>query len=872
MNNFLSVSPAHLPRCRVLRSASAILALLVPPMFCAAAFGAPSAAAPTAPSGLPPGVLTRVPNSVRYVVAAATGLPTREPQTVGLVTERLAAADAIVADAVANKGIPGAVLLVARRGAVVWRKAHGFAALRPQTRPMTTDTIFDLASLTKPVVATAAARLIEDGKLELDAPVSRYLPAFDQAGGDKARITVRHLMTHAGGLAAGGAYSGKQRTVAQIVDDIVASKQKSAPGEAFLYSDFSFVTMGAVVEAVTGETLDAFCRRTLFAPLGMKDTAFRPEPALAMRAASTTAGDDTEATRGIVHDPTARAMGGVSGNAGLFSTADDLAIFCQMLLNGGEYGGRRILKPETVALLTSKQSPFEGNARALGWDLESGYAIRGNLSPGSFGHTGFTGTSMWVDPTTQTIVVLLSNAVHGQPATRAHIPLRREVSNAVAASIFGAPLLAAPRREVSNAVAASIFGAPLLAAPAVSATAATPVSPAAPVTVANPARVQTGLDILARENFARLEGKNVGIVCNHTATDAQGRHLVDLMFANKKINIVALFGPEHSIRGDVDDRIGDTNDAKTGLKVYSLYDYKLPAAQRYRPTPEMLRGIDTLVFDIQDIGARYYTYIATLGYVMEEAAKANIKVVVLDRPNPIGGLLVEGPLLDPKLSGQFTAYHTMPISHGMTMGELALMYNAERKIGANVEVVKMTGWNRRMLFDETGLPWQNPSPNIRNMRQEILYPGVGFLEGLPLSVGRGTDTPFEILGAPWIDGVALAANLNARRLPGVTFVPVRFTPASSKHKGVQCGGVQIMLWQRQNFRPSELGIHLADALIRLYPTQLPAQLFGTARTMMGNEAVPAALLAGASPQSIIASWTQDVAVWRDRRAKFLLYP
>lgn len=853
MNNSLSVWPAYLFHCRMLRSVlrgvPTILALLVPPMFCAAAFGAPSAT----PSAPPAGVLSRAPNSVRYVVAARGGLPLRDPQTVGLVTERLAPADAIVADAVANKGIPGAVLLVARRGAVVWRKAHGFAALRPQTRPMTTDTIFDLASLTKPVVATAAARLIEDGKIELDAPVGRYLPAFDKAGGDKALITVRHLMTHAGGLVAGGAYSGKQRTVAQIVDDIVASKQKSAPGEAFLYSDFSFVTMGAVVEAVTGETLDAFCRRTLFEPLGMKDTAFRPEPALALRVAATTAGDDTETTRGVVHDPTARALGGVSGNAGLFSTADDLAIFCQMLLNGGEYGGRRILKPETVALLTSKQSPFEGNARALGWDLESGYAVRGNLSPGSFGHTGFTGTSMWIDPKTQMFVILLNNAVHGQPPTRAHIPLRRVVSNAVAAAIFGAPLLAAP---------------------AVSTTAAAPVSPSAttPAAPMNVAPVQTGLDILARENFARLEGKNVGIVCNHTATDAQGRHLVDLMFANKKINIVALFGPEHSIRGDVDDRIGDITDAKTGLKVYSLYDYKLPAAQRYRPTPEMLRGIDTLVFDIQDIGARYYTYIATLGYVMEEAAKANIKVVVLDRPNPIGGLLVEGPLLDPKLSGQFTAYHTMPISHGMTMGELALMYNAERKIGANVEVVKMAGWNRRMLFDETGLPWSNPSPNIRNMRQEILYPGVGFLEGLPLSVGRGTDTPFEILGAPWIDGVALAANLNARRLPGVTFVPVRFTPTSSKHKGVVCGGVQIMLWERQNFRPSELGIHLADALIRLYPTQLPATLFGTARTMMGNEAVPAALLAGASPQSIIASWSRDVAVWRDRRAKFLLYP
>jgi uncharacterized protein YbbC (DUF1343 family) len=384
--------------------------------------------------------------------------------------------------------------------------------------------------------------------------------------------------------------------------------------------------------------------------------------------------------------------------------------------------------------------------------------------------------------------------------------------------------------------------------------------------------VRTGLEVLAGEGFARLRGAKVGAVCNHTAVDRQGRHLADLITAaGAGVELVAFFGPEHGIRGEVDASVGDGVDAKTGRKVYSLYNLQLPREQRYWPTSEQLAGIDTLVFDIQDIGARYYTYIATLGYCMEAAAKQNIRVVVLDRPNPLGGLLVEGPLLDPKLSGQFTAYHTIPITHGMTVGELALAYNEERKIGAKVEVVKMPNWDRRLLWDQTGLPWVNPSPNIRNVREAALYPGVGFLEVLPLSVGRGTDTPFEVIGAPWIDGVALADDLNARRLPGVSFVPTRFTPSSSKHKDAVCGGVQINLWDRRLCRPSEMGIHLAAALAPLHPAQLDAKTLALMDRMIGTAAIPAALAAGGAPEAIIASWAGDVETWRKRRAPFLLY-
>ena len=383
--------------------------------------------------------------------------------------------------------------------------------------------------------------------------------------------------------------------------------------------------------------------------------------------------------------------------------------------------------------------------------------------------------------------------------------------------------------------------------------------------------MQTGLDVLIQENFKRLENRKVGIVCNHTAVDRNGNHLVDKMFANKNVEIVALFAPEHGIRGALDESIKSSTDEKTGLKIYSLYDTGLNEKTRYRATPEMLAGIDTLVFDIQDIGVRYYTYISTLGYLLEAAAQNKIKVLVLDRPNPLGGLTIEGPLLETPFAS-FIGYHTMPISHGMTIGELALLFNAERKIGADVEVVKMPNWNRRILFDQTGLTWVNPSPNIRNVRQAALYPGVGFLEGLPLSVGRGTDTPFEIIGAPWLNGVALSDNLSARRLPGVSFAPVRFTPTSSKFKGEECGGVQIMLWDRRLCRPTELGIHIADALAKLFPQQIKTETLDIMYRWIGNKTIPAQIAGGTPPDEIIASWRKDVDAWQARRQPFLLYP
>ncbi|HET6383289.1 MAG TPA: DUF1343 domain-containing protein [Armatimonadota bacterium] len=384
------------------------------------------------------------------------------------------------------------------------------------------------------------------------------------------------------------------------------------------------------------------------------------------------------------------------------------------------------------------------------------------------------------------------------------------------------------------------------------------------------AQVETGLDVLEAEGFRRLRGKNVGIVCNQTSVDRHGRHIIDLMTA-AGIHVVALFSPEHGIRGAVDESVESSVDAKSGLKVYSLYDVSRPRPWRYRPSPQMLKGVDTLVFDIQDVGARFYTYLATLGYVMESAAEQHIPLIVLDRPNPLGGLDVEGPLLEPRYFS-FAGFHTMPIIYGMTIGELAGLFNVEKHLGTDLEVVKMRGWNRRLLYDQTGLPWVNPSPNIRSTREAELYPGVGLLEDLPISVGRGTDAPFERVGAPWIDGAKLANNLNARRMAGVSFGPTRFTPRSSIYRGRECHGVKILLRDRRHFHPVSMGIEIADALANLYPAVINERTLKRMTGMAGTGSVPTAIACHQSPAAIVNSWRSDENAWRVRRKPFLLYP
>jgi uncharacterized protein YbbC (DUF1343 family) len=373
-------------------------------------------------------------------------------------------------------------------------------------------------------------------------------------------------------------------------------------------------------------------------------------------------------------------------------------------------------------------------------------------------------------------------------------------------------------------------------------------------------RTLNGIDVLRSEGFAILRNKRVGLVTNHTGRARTGESTIDLIASAPGVNLVALFSPEHGIRGLLDEQVPSSRDEKTGLPIHSLY------GETRRPTDEMLRGIDTLVVDLQDIGARFYTYTTTMGYVLEESRKRGISVVVLDRINPVNGVSIEGPSVEAsELS--FTAYFPMPIRHGLTLGELARLFNTEKAIGADLTVVELKNWTRDAWFDDTGLTWVNPSPNMRNMVAASLYPGVGAIEAANLSVGRGTDSPFEVVGAPWIDGAALASALNARGIPGVRFYPLTFTPASSKHANQACEGVFIVVTDRERLRPVRVGLELASAIYARHPQQFTIEQVGR---LFGADTA-ARIRRAEDPAAIVASWARAEAQWRLLRAKYLLY-
>lgn len=752
-----------------------------------------------------------------------------------------AALDAQMDQAVRSGLIPGGVLLVGHDGKIVHRRSYGNRALVPARETMTVDTIFDIASLTKVIATTPAImKLVEQGKISVGDPVTKYLPEFQ---GGKSGITIRDLMTHFSGLRPDldlqPAWTGYQTGIRKALID----KPANPPGQRFVYSDINFELLGEIVRRLSGQPLDKFVREQIYEPLGMRETGYLPPASLIPRIAPTEVDKATgNPWRGVVHDPTARAMGGVAGHAGVFSTAADLALYCEMLLGQGQRAGVRVFAPATVKKFTEANSPPDQPLlRGLGWDIDSPYsAPRGELFPiGSYGHTGFTGTSLWLDPSSNTYVILLTNAVH--PATGKNLsPLRRSIATIVASAVG---VKTAHVNETGYNEALESSGARRMVAPN--------------------HHTLTGLDVLEEQKFAPLARQRVGLITNQTGLDRNGRRNVDVMLA-AHLNIVALFAPEHGITGKEDrPDIGNSKDAATGLPVYSLYDNG-----RYRFTPEMLHGIDTLVFDIQDAGARFYTYSCTMLYALEQAAKSNITFTVLDRPNPITGVHVEGPLLDANLES-FVGCYPMPVRHGLTMGELAGMANAEKKLKADVEVIRMKDWSRGDWFDSTGLAWIDPSPNLRGLNAATLYPGVAMIESSPnLSVGRGTDAPFEQIGADWIRGVELAQALNGRLIPGVRVYPTRFTPSDSVFKGKSIEGVRFVVLNRETFNSVRLGLELASALQRLYPGKLDLE---ACKRSIGNREVIDELKAGVDPGTIEEHLLDDLAAFEARVKPFLLY-
>lgn len=703
------------------------------------------------------------------------------------------AIDAAVLDAIARRATPGAVVLIGRRDGVIFRRAYGARALDPEREPMTEDTIFDLASVTKAsATAMAAMWLVERGTLELDAPASRWIPELDP------RITVRSLLTHSSGLPAvdflTGYEAGREAALARIF-----ATRISAPGR-FVYSDLGFIVLGEIVARASGRSLDRLVAEEIHGPLGMRDTTFAVADRARVAPTERAERRGGVMIRGEVHDPRSFRLGGVAGNAGLFSTADDLGRLARALMNEGELDGERVLAPETVRAMTS------GTRRSLGWEI--GHR---ELSPRAFGHEGFTGTALWIDPEHDVFVVFLSNRVH--PDGRGDVqPLVRTIAGIA--------------RAAAGDASAEID-----------------------------APVSNGIDVLRRDGFSAIAGARVALLTHDAARARDGRRTLDLIASAPGVTLVRVLVPEHGLSGRSEGRIRDARDPRTGVAVHSLFG---PARE---PTPEMLEGIDTIVIDLQDVGARFYTYGATLGRVLAAAAEHGLRVVVLDRPEPMGGGDPRGPVCEDELRS-FVNHHALPAVHGMTIGELASFLDDERDLGVRLTVVPVEGWRRGMTYRETGLRWVPPSPNLRTPEEVLLYPAVALVEGTNVSVGRGTETPFEVIGAPWIDPTRLIEAIGEQ--PGLRLSATRFTPRAAVHRGVPCRGVRIEI--DGAFDPIRAGLAIARGLSRFSEWDREAML-----PMIGDRAIHRALVDGAETEALIGMCEPRLSEFASRRARHLRY-
>jgi uncharacterized protein YbbC (DUF1343 family) len=562
-------------------------------------------------------------------------------------------------------------------------------------------------------------------------------------------------------------------------------------------------------------------------------------------------------------------MGGVAGHAGVFSTAGDVAIFAQALLD--RLAGRPSdfpLRRETLRLMTQPEQPATATGgatvfvqdgkpttgiavRGFGWDINTAFSRpRGQVFPiGSFGHTGFTGTSLWMDPNSDTFVVILANSVHPRGASPIS-PLREAIATAAARALH--------LYDKGGAAVAE-------------------------------AQTLTGIDVLEATKFSALRDAaarhsghlRLGVMTNQTGVDREGRRTIDvLLHSIPEVEVKTLFSPEHGLFGAKDTtKIGEEADAATHLPVVSLYGAK---DEQRRPSMESLKNLDAVVIDLQDAGVRFYTYQTVVGYFLEAAAKAHIEIIVLDRPNPIGGVAVQGPVSDNGTEA-YTDYMPLPIREGMTLGELALYFNGERllasgtspnvrvPIRAQLTVVAMRNWVRPQYFDDTGLKWINPSPNLRSAAANVVYPGVELLQSTNVSVGRGTEMPFLHIGAPYIDSAQLVTYLTARNIPGIRFAPASFSVAEDANHfpfhGKTLPGISFTVTDRSVLDSPELGIELISALHHLYPDFAMAK----AERLIANVDTMRALENQEDPRKIAEGWKTELATFIERRQPYLLY-
>jgi uncharacterized protein YbbC (DUF1343 family)/CubicO group peptidase (beta-lactamase class C family) len=784
-----------------------------------------------------------------------------------------AAIDPIVNQAVDDHLLPGAVVIVGHDGKVVFRRAYGMRSLEPTRERMTLDTIFDMASLTKPLTtATAIMQLYQKRRFAFDDPVAKYLPAF--AANGKQDITIRDLLTHYSGLPPDLPLSEPWEGNGEAYRRAFATAPAGPPGTTFRYSDINYIVLGALVEKLSGLTLDEYTRRFIMGPLGLKHTRFLPPESWIPHIAPTQYEHGASAygvpglengthdvmLRGVVHDPTSRRMGGVAGHAGLFSTADDLAIYAQSLLD--RLAGRPSKFPLSRAALrrmVEPEQPEGGTAlRGFGWDIDSPYSSnRGTIFPiGSFGHTGFTGTSMWIDPASDTYVIVLANSVHPSGPKRI-TAIRGKIADAAATALgLHAELAPAPRITDGSGSETRERREP-----------------------ARSSEVKTGIDVLESHHFEELKemeqrhgGKlRLGLLTNQTGVDSAGHRTIDVLFLEAQravpgLTLDTLFSPEHGISGALDQpNVPNSTDIATGLPVISLYGAR---DSERRPSLDSLRKLDAVAIDLQDVGVRFYTYEAVLRYFLEAVAQTGTEIVVLDRPNPISGAFAQGPISDPGTESYVNSI-PIPVRHGLTLGELARYDKEQLQLQIPLSVIAMRGWRREGWYDATGLKWINPSPNLRDLQEATLYPAIGLVETTNVSVGRGTDTPFELLGAPWIDAPALAEFLNRRQIAGARFVPVDFTPQKPfPHAGQVCHGVRILVTERDALDTPELGVEIASALHKLYPDHFEFQKMDT---LLANRGVLDAIAAGEDPRRIAEEWRPELTAFTQKREKALIY-
>lgn len=670
---------------------------------------------------------------------------------------------AALRSAVAHAHAPGAVACVGRGEERLFMGAEGNRALAPSAEPATLDTIYDLASLTKVIATTTAVMLLRNrGALDLDQPVSAFIPLANLE-----KITLRHLITHTSGLPAWRPWYTEVSGRLPYVERIAAEAGDARPGVRREYSDLGFILLARVVEQVSQDSFDAFCARHIFEPLQMKDTCFKPPETLRERCAPTEESlERGHLIRGEVHDDNAFAQGGVSGHAGLFSTAEDLERFCRALMDG------RLLPERTLDEMTRIGQvpcyPWQG----LGWWLDPCTSWANGYLPSrtAMGHTGWTGTCIWMDRVNRLYAILLSNTCHPDKTRRNNKELRRR---------FYTPVSAAFYPDTTNA--------------------------------------HTGLDGLMRNGFEALQGKRLAVLANTASVDQLGRPLLEALAFDKSLQLRYIYSPEHGFTGSAE--AGEKVASQQGIvPIISLY------GDRKRPSPDELKDIDLFLVDLPDIGVRYYTYMATMKDCMEACAARNVPMLILDRPNPAGGAILEGPLA--AKYGSAVCCAPIPIRHGMTLGELALYFKRTffSKTALQVDICQADNWWRELQFDGCGLPWTPPSPNIPNIESALMYAGTGLFEGLNLNEGRGTNTPFLVCGAPWLRPIRVLKKINESDYPGVRIKPVMYIPKSvpgkasnPRYRDHLCQGITFRITDRRQARPFTVAIGIIGAISQCHP-------------------------------------------------------